>query len=49
MMNSFQQKNNEILYRVFSKPFNFIFVNTQKSEVYNGFQSKFNILNKVYL
>tara|TARA_R110002126_G_scaffold25743_3_gene87791 strand:- start:214 stop:993 length:780 start_codon:yes stop_codon:yes gene_type:complete len=40
---------NEILYRVFSKPFNFIFVNTQKSEVYNGFQSKFNILNKVYL
>ena len=40
---------NEILYRVFSKPYNFIFVDTQKSEIFNGFKSKFNIKNKVYL
>lgn len=40
---------NEILFRVFSKPYNFIFVDTQKSDIYNGFKSKFNIKNKVYL
>ena len=40
---------NEILYRVFTKSYNFIFVDTQKSEIFNGFKSKFNIKNKVYL
>jgi len=40
---------NQILYRVFTKPYNFIFVDTQKSEIYNGFKSRFNIKNKVYL
>ena len=40
---------NEILYRVYSKPYNFIFVDTQKSRIYNGFKSRFDINNKVYL
>jgi len=40
---------NEILYRVFSKPYNFIFVDTKKSQIYNGFKSKFNIKNNNYL
>jgi hypothetical protein len=40
---------NEILYRVYSVPYNFIFVDTQKSIIYNGFKSKFNVNNKVYL
>ena len=40
---------NEILFRVFSKPYNFIFVDTKKSEIFNGFKSKFNIKNNNYL
>jgi len=40
---------NEILFRVFSKPYNFIFINTQKSKIYNGFKSLFNIKNNNYL
>ena len=40
---------NEILYRVFSKPYNFIFVDTKKSQIFNGFKSKFNIKNNNYL
>ena len=40
---------NEILYRVFKKPYNFIFIDTQKSQVFNGFKSKFNIKNNIYL
>ena len=40
---------NEILFRVFSKPYNFIFVDTRKSEIFNGFKSKFNIKNNNYL
>jgi hypothetical protein len=40
---------NEILYRVYSKPYNFIFCDTQKSRIYNGFKSRFDINNKVYL
>ena len=40
---------NEILYRVFTTPYNFIFVDTKSSEIFNGFKSKFNIKNKVYL
>tara|TARA_R110002126_G_scaffold279322_1_gene426198 strand:+ start:3154 stop:3939 length:786 start_codon:yes stop_codon:yes gene_type:complete len=40
---------NEILYRTYSVPYNFIFVDTQKSIIYNGFKSKFNVNNKVYL
>ena len=40
---------NEILYRVYSKPYNFIFLDTQKSNIYNGFNSQFNIKIKLYL
>lgn len=40
---------NEILYRVYSKNYNFIFCDTQKSRIYNGFKSRFDINNKVYL
>ena len=40
---------NEMLHRVFSVPYNFIFMDTQKSQIYNGFKSRFNIKNKVYL
>lgn len=40
---------NDILFRVYSTPYNFIFVDTQKSQIYNGFKSKFLINNKVYL
>jgi len=35
---------NTIISRVFSKPFNFIFIDTTKSKVYNGFSAEF-ILN----
>ena len=34
---------NEILYRVYSVPYNFIFVNTKESKIYNGFKTRFNI------
>jgi Cdc6-like AAA superfamily ATPase len=35
---------NTIISRVFSKPYNFIFIDTTKSRIYNGFQSEF-VLN----
>jgi Cdc6-like AAA superfamily ATPase len=35
---------NHIISRVFSKPYNFIFIDTTKSRIYNGFQSEF-VLN----
>tara|TARA_R110001592_G_scaffold194974_2_gene442607 strand:- start:6187 stop:6966 length:780 start_codon:yes stop_codon:yes gene_type:complete len=40
---------NEIIDRVFSKPFNFIFADCRKSIIYNGFKSQFNIKSKNYL
>lgn len=40
---------NEILYRCFKIPYNFIFVNTKESKIYNGFKSRFNIKNNNYL
>jgi len=35
---------NTIISRVFSKKYNFIFIDTTKSKIYNGFSSEF-ILN----
>ncbi len=35
---------NTIISRVFSKPYNFIFIDTTKSRIYNGFESEF-VLN----
>ena len=40
---------NEIIDRVFAKPFNFIFADCRKSIIYNGFKSQFNIKSKNYL
>tara|TARA_R100001230_G_C5658577_1_gene163310 strand:- start:341 stop:1123 length:783 start_codon:yes stop_codon:yes gene_type:complete len=40
---------NEIIDRVYSKPYNFVFVDCRKSQIFNGFKSKFNIKSKNYL
>ena len=40
---------NEIISRVYGKAFNFVFVDCRKSEIFNGFKSKFNIKSKNYL
>jgi hypothetical protein len=40
---------NSILSKVFSKPYNFIFVDCRNCEIFNGFKSRFKINRKVYL
>ena len=40
---------NSILSKVFSKPYNFIFVDCRNCEIFNGFKSKFIVNKKVYL
>ena len=40
---------NSILSKVFSKPYNFIFVDCRNCEIFNGFKSRFKINKKVYL
>ena len=40
---------NSILSKVYSKPYNFIFMNCQNGDIFNGFKSRFKINRKVYL
>jgi len=40
---------NEIIDRVFSIPYNFLFVDCKKSLLFNGFRSQFNVKSKNYL
>jgi len=40
---------NSIISKVFKKPYNFIFIDTTKSKIFNGFESEFVINNENYL
>ena len=40
---------NEVLDRVYKKPYNFVFIDTNKSKIYNGFKKEIKINSKNYL
>ena len=40
---------NEILHRVYKKPYNFMFIDTNKSKIYNGFDKELKITANNYL
>jgi GTPase SAR1 family protein len=40
---------NELLNRTFSKPYNFLFIDTNKSKIYNGFDKEFKVNINSYL